>query len=156
MDEATAETAALFNAFDNVMTDGLNDLKQGILLPDLRESSDSSLAEIPPAKRRASLGNISNTFSEPDPSDCRVESCPASLTFARFQYTKKNVMKTRITFICRYDRSKRKGYCKHARLYLPVENGLVMYDKLEVSGAHTKGCCKAVGRDINEYDYYEK
>ncbi len=61
MDKATAETAALFNAFDNVMTDGLNDLKQGILLPDLRESSDSSLAEIPPAKRKALLGNISNT-----------------------------------------------------------------------------------------------
>jgi hypothetical protein len=45
MDEATAETAALFNAFDNAMTDGLNDLKQAISSPDLRESSGSSLTE---------------------------------------------------------------------------------------------------------------
>jgi hypothetical protein len=156
MDEATAKTAALFNAFNNAMRDGLNDLKQAILLPDLRKSSGSLLTEMPPAKRRAPLEDITITFSEPDPSDCRVESCPTSLTFARFQYSKKNVNKKRIEFICRYDRSKRKGYCKHARLYLPIVNGLVKYDKLKVTGTHTKGCCKAVGRDINEYDYYEK
>ncbi len=62
MDEATAETAALFNAFDNAMTDGLNDLKQAISSPDLRESSGSSLTEMPPAKRRAPLEDITRRW----------------------------------------------------------------------------------------------
>ncbi len=55
MDEATAETAALFNAFDNAMTDELNDLKQAISSPDLRESSGSLLTEMPPATEARSV-----------------------------------------------------------------------------------------------------
>ncbi len=30
------------------------------------------------------------------------------------------------------------------------------YDKLYETGAHTKGCCEQVGRDVNKYKYYNK
>ena len=137
------------------MMSGLNDLIQSISLPELLESSillpkkSSHVAEVSekPMKQRALLKDVTNILSasEPDPSDGSVESCPTTLTFARFQYTRKNINKTRIEFICRHDRSKRKGLCKHVRLYLPIVKGLVKYDQLEVIGAHTKGCCEAVG-----------
>ena len=79
----------------------------------------SVLAATPSAKpaKRVALKDITNKVAveeELDPSDGRVESCPKSMTFAKFEYRMKNVNKERIEFICKFRRSKRKGCCKDA------------------------------------------
>ncbi len=63
-------------------------------------------AKRPTKQKRAPLKDISNIGEEePDPSDGRVESCPTSLQFAKFEYTRKNINKARVEYICKYSRS---------------------------------------------------
>ncbi len=122
-----------------------------------RDADKIVVAKRPTKQKRAPLKDISNIGEEePDPSDGSVESCPTSLQFAKFEYTRKNINKARVEYICKYSRSSKKEFCKHARLFIPIVDGKVRYDQLYEIGAHTKGCCEQVGRDVEEYEYYNK
>ena len=57
--------------------------------PAKRDADEIVVAKRPTKQKRAPLKDLSNIGEEePDPSDGSVESCPTSLQFAKFEYTR--------------------------------------------------------------------
>ena len=108
---------------------------------------------------REELEREARISRQPDRSSRTVETCPYDFDFQKFKYVKKNELKKSVVYYCFYFRNGKIGYGKDVELRIPIDHknsGLVLYNKLSITGKHNFACCNRNGVPTDGYDYLEK